>query len=94
MLATDSSIKVFAFAALLLLVIKLAQVLLVLFSPLVAAAFIFKPFGGQDGRSLARPQLLFFNRYLVSFLRHFGQSLSGMLFRAHAHCSKTAGARH
>ena len=36
----------------------------------VAAAFIFELLCRQDRRTLAGPQLLFFNRYLVIFLSH------------------------
>lgn len=52
-------------------ILRAAQVFLVLLA-LFAAALIFNLFRWQDGRTLARAELLFFNRDLCCLLRHVG----------------------
>jgi hypothetical protein len=59
--------------------------------PLIAAAFVFKLLGRQYWRTLARPQLLFFNRYLVSFLGHLSWTLSQDFARPRNYSSKMGG---
>jgi hypothetical protein len=53
-------------SAALLLITRASQIFFVL----LAFAFVFKLFGRQNRSALARPQLLLFNRHLVSLLRH------------------------
>jgi hypothetical protein len=67
---------------------RAAQIFLVLFVPLVAAAFIFKLLRRQNGRARAGPQLLFFNRYLVNFFRHFVSISFNKPLRPQRHSSK------
>ena len=65
-----------AIALLRLLVIQCcARVLLVLRTALVASSFVFKLFRREDGRPLARPQLLFLDRYFWKLLFHIKSRL-------------------